>query len=146
MKEREPDLFDTELPFQTHSRTSRAGARKPKRARIVAQEGWVYETIRASDTGLTDWQLWKLAEPTGLFDKLSSLHRARIGLVWVSRSRGATPYHPIANSGTERVDPESGVTCAVWSTKPLYRKMAYPRWVELYKALAHEERPKRKRK
>jgi hypothetical protein len=131
------DLFANQLPFQSHSKGSRAGARRPRPLRVLAQERWVYETLRPV-YGMTDWQLWKIAKPIGLFDKLSSMHRARIGLVWVSRSVGATPYHPIENSGAEIIDPESGVPCTVWRIKPLYRAMPYEQWLERYKRLAHE--------
>jgi hypothetical protein len=138
-RDREFDLFgDGELPFQSHSRSSRRGARKPRAPRVMAQEKWVYETVQSREPGYADFQLWSLIEHSALFDKLSSLHRARIGLVWVNRKIGATPYHPIEDSGAEVLNPETGVLCAVWRMKPLYRKMPYEQWVATYKELAHE--------
>jgi hypothetical protein len=140
MKDRsdDDDLFSHRpLPFQSHSKPSRSGAKRPRAKRVLAQEKWTYETLQ-SVSGLSDWQLWKLAEPTGLFDKLSSMRRARIGLVWVSRSIGATPYHPVEDSGLEITDPASGVACAIWQMKQLYRSVSYEQWLERYKTLAHE--------
>jgi hypothetical protein len=56
----------------------------------------------------------------------------------VSRSVGATPYHPVENSGGVITDPASGVPCTIWRIKPLYRGMSYEQWLERYKLLAHE--------
>jgi hypothetical protein len=129
------DQFD--LPFQSHSRTSRGGARRPTRARVTAQERWVYETLQR--TSLADWQLWQRA-PSSLFDKITSLQRARVGLVWVNKYIGPTPYHPIEDSGRVIVNPQTTVECTIWWMKPLYRAMPYEDWVERYKTLAHERR------
>jgi hypothetical protein len=94
--------------------------------------------LQSVGDGLADWQLWRVAEPTGIFDQLSSMRRARVGLVWVSRSIGATPYHPVEESGAEIADPETGVLCAIWWFKPYFRKVPYETWIEKYKPLAHE--------
>jgi hypothetical protein len=136
---RDFDLFgDGELPFQRHSRSSRRGAKRPRAPRVTAQERWVYETMQSRESGYADFQLWSLIEHATLFDKLSSLRRARIGLLWVNGQRGPTPYHPIEDSGDEVLNSETGVLCTVWRMKPLYRKMPYEQWVATYKALAHE--------
>jgi hypothetical protein len=132
------DQFD--LPFQRHSKTSRGGARRPSRARVTAQEQWVYETLQ--QISLADFQTWERVqrERPQLFDKLSSVQRARVGLVWVNRQRGVTPYHPVEDSGQVILNPRTGVECAIWQMKLMYRTMPYETWVERYKALAHERR------
>lgn len=134
------DFFDKdELPFQTHSRTSRAGARRVPPPRATNQERWVYETLQQSP--LADWQLWRLAEErVDLFDQISSMRRARVGLVWVNRKTGPTAYHPVEDSGVANINPDSGVESAIWQIKPFYRGMPYEKWVESYKALAREAR------
>ena len=130
-----------ELPFQSHSKTSQGGAGRPPKARIQAQEKWVYEHLQTyTPRGLADWQLWRFARRhPQLFEQLSSMRRARIGLVWVNRKIGTTPYHPVEDSGEEILDPQSGVLCAIWRIKPLYRGLPYEKWVETYKALAREQ-------
>lgn len=134
------DLFD--LPAQTHSKSSRDGAKHPSKVRVTAQEKWVYETLQQHTEpglGLSDWQLWRLAKPTLLFDQLSSMRRARIGLVWRSRKIGATPYHPVEDSDLKNYNRETDVLCAIWRMKQAFLEMPYERWVEQYKALAREK-------
>jgi hypothetical protein len=104
----------------------------------MAQEKWVYETVQSREPGYADFQLWSLIEHATLFDKLSSVRRARVGLVWVNRQRGATPYHPIEKSGDEVLNPKTGVLCTMWRMKVLYRTMPYEQWVAECKERAHE--------
>lgn len=131
------DLFGS-LPHQSHSSTSRAGARRVSHVRATAQEKWVYETLQRG--ALADWQAWELASSGSLFDQLSSMRRARIGLVWVSRRIGATPYHPVYDTGLTISDPISNVEAAIWAIKDTYRTMPYETWVQRYKRLAKETR------
>lgn len=132
-----------DLPFQTHSDSSHAGARRPSSPRATAQEKWVYETLQqytpTKHFGLADFQMWRLVEGSELFEQLSSVRRARIGLLWVSRSIGATPYHPVEDSGKRVIDRTTDVACVVWHIKPLYRGMPYETWVARYKALARQK-------
>lgn len=123
-------------PFQTHSSTSLGGAGRPGKLKLIAQEKWVYETLQR--TSLADYQLWEFARHFPFFDQLSSLRRARIGLLWVSRSVGATPYHPVEDSSRTVINPESDVPCVIWQIKPIYRGMPYDRWLETYKPLARQ--------
>jgi hypothetical protein len=124
-------------PAQTHSATSIASSRAMSQSRVQSQERWVYETLRRSATGLSDWQLWEKAPI--IFDKLSSLHRARIGLLWRSRAIGATPWHPVEDSGFRNRDPDSGKQTVVWRIKPRYYAMTYNEWALDYRALAKGE-------
>ena len=91
--------------------------------------------------GWADWQLWRRVQayhPT-LFDKLSSLHRARIGLLWRSRAIGATPWHPVEDSGRRNRDPVSGKQTVIWRLKDRYHGMTYDEWARDYRALAKGE-------
>ena len=124
-------------PAQTHSDTSVAASRALSRRRMLGQEKWVYETLRlAHPIGKADWELWELAEPLSMFDKLSSLHRARIGLVWRSRVLGATPWHPVEDSGRRNHDPQSTRQTVIWRLKSRYLHMAYDHWLQNFRNLA----------
>jgi hypothetical protein len=125
-----------EPPSQSHSDTSISSAQSLPRWRVRSQEKWVYETLRLSRHGLADWQSWVKCQPFGLFDKLSSLRRARIGLVWVSRKIGATPWHPVEDSGQRIVDPNSGKPTTVWRLKSRYWQVPYDNWSAAYRNLA----------
>jgi hypothetical protein len=125
-----------DVPSQSHSATSVESAKSMSRRRVLGQEQWVYETLRKS-AGKADWQLWNMAQHLpGLFDKLSSMHRARIGLVWPSRVLGATPWHPVEDSGRRIVCPDSGKQTVVWRIKARYRTMPYDEWAHAYRNLA----------
>lgn len=138
------DEDDSDLPFQRHSRTSRGGSTRPSRERIGQQEKWMYDTLQRATldgVGLADWQGWDIARLGSLFDQKSSYHRARIGLVWRNKWAGATPYHPIKDSGLVIRDPVSNVECTIWCMKEMYLRMPYETWAERYKPLAREIRP-----
>ena len=122
-------------PSQSHSATSVASARALSPTRVKSQEKWVYETLRRHPSGLADWQLWGRA-PGTLFDKLSSMHRARIGLVWRSRVLGATPWHPVEDSGRRCVDPTSNKQTVVWRLKDKFLGVPYDDWARVYRDLA----------
>lgn len=68
------------------------------------------------------------------------MQRARIGLLWVSRKIGATPYHPVCDIGKTIVNPVSGVDTVLWGLKDMYLDMPYETWVDRYKKLAREKR------
>jgi hypothetical protein len=127
-----------DVPSQSHSSTSVEAAEHldPRRAR--SQEQWVYETLRCG--GKSDWELWDLIVEQDLtphpFDQLSSMHRARVGLVWVSRSIEATIWHPVEDSGLRNVNPVSGKETKIWHFKERYREMSYAEWVRDYRTLA----------
>lgn len=104
------------------------------RKRVLKQEKWVYETLRRG--GKADWQLWETAQIGKLFDKISSLRRARIGLMWRSRAIGATPWHPVEDSKQKNRDPNSNKRTVIWQLKPKYRAMPYEDWAHSYRALA----------
>lgn len=107
------------------------------KARVHSQERWVYETLRRNHPGLSDWQLWdKACGFVGLFDKETSLHRARIGLRWRSRVLKETSWHPVTDSGRKNVNPASGKKTAIWRVKDRYLKMTYDEWARVYRALA----------
>jgi hypothetical protein len=122
-------------PAQRHRQTSidAAGTIPPRRVR--EQERWVYNALRA--TPMADWELWA-NRPPHLFDKLSSLHRARIGLLWRSRAAGASPYHPVEATDARRTSPESGKQCVVWQLKLFFRALSYEEWEHKYRKLARE--------
>lgn len=120
-----------DLPAQTHSDTSMMSARMVSRLRSNAQERWVYEALRAEPKA--DFEMWALVQGYTLFDKLSSLHRARLGLIWLSRARGATPYHPVEKSGQRHFDHSSNRMCMVWQLKPWARVLTYELWAENFK-------------
>ena len=84
---------------------------------------------------MADWELWDKA-PGTRFDKLSSLHRARIGLLWRSRVLGATPWHPVEDSGRRNRDPVSGRQTVVWRIKDRYILTHYDDWARVYRNLA----------
>lgn len=125
-------------PSQTHSDTSVESARALKRERIFNQERIVYETLRQD--GLSDWQLWRIIRSHLLlrdkFDQISSMRRARIGLLWRSRKLGATPWHPVEDSGRRNVDPQSNKRTVIWKLKKEYIKMTYVDWRRDYRNLA----------
>jgi hypothetical protein len=108
----------------------------PKRVR--GQERWVYETLRLGRP-YADWELWEMA-PRHLFDKLSSLHRTRIGLMWRSRSQGITPWHPVEDSLGRVICPDSGKRTVLWQTKEKYLELPYDIWAANYRALAKGKR------
>lgn len=121
-------------PHQTHSATSVAGAARLSPARANAQERWVYEALRSKPRA--DWELWRMASfRPDLFDQISSMRRARIGLVWVNRVKGPTPYHPVEDSGSWNVNPESNVESTIWQIKPIYLNLTYDYWMQSYKKL-----------
>lgn len=128
-----------EPPSQSHSDTSIAAAAALPRHRAQGQERWVYERLRRVPSGLADWQLWDLVQPFGIFDQKSSLHRARVGLVWVSRKVGATPWHPVMDSGRRITDPVTARKTTVWQLKAKYLPMPYPQWAQFYRRLARGE-------
>jgi hypothetical protein len=101
---------------------------------VLKQEKWVYETLRRG--GAADWQLWEKVQSGTLFDKLSSLRRARIGLMWRSRVLGATPWHPVEDSGQRNKDPNSNKRTVIWQLKQKYHAMPYEAWAHRYRALA----------
>ena len=121
-------------PSQTHSQTSVWSGRSLSRTRVLRQEKWVYEALRRG--GASDWQLWEMVQYGKLFDKLSSLRRARIGLMWRSRALGATPWHPVEDSGQRNKDPNSNKRTVIWQLKQKYRAMPYEGWAHRYRALA----------
>lgn len=124
-------------PSQSHSVTSVASARSLSKARVHSQERWVYETVRRNHPGLSDWQLWDRVQAfVGLFDKETSLHRARIGLRWRSRVLGETPWHPLEDSGRENINPSSGKKTTIWRIKTRYLTLTYDEWARVYRALA----------
>jgi hypothetical protein len=75
-------------------------------------------------------------ERPGLFDQLSSVHRARVGLKWRSRKQGATVWHPVGDSDQKTVNPESGEPQTVRLFKERYLQVPYDEWVEKFRALA----------
>jgi hypothetical protein len=128
-----------EPPSQSHSETSVGSAGRVSRRRVREQERWVYETLRRYyPKGLADWELWALVqiERPGLFDQLSSVHRARVGLKWRSRKQGATVWHPVGDSDQKTVNPESGEPQTVRLFKERYLQVPYDEWVEKFRALA----------
>lgn len=120
-------------PSQSHSDTSVNAALSLPRRRVIAQERWVYITLQHG--AKADWQSWELAPPA-VFDKLSSLRRARIGLYWRSRKLGATPWHPVEDSGRRITCPDSGKPTVIWQLKQRYRGMSYEDWSTQYRNLA----------
>ena len=127
----------TDPPAQTHSNTSVEAGRALSRRRLLGQERWVYEALRlAHPTGKADWELWEIAQTFSMFDKLSSLHRARIGLVWQSRVHGATPWHPVEDSGRSNHDPRSTRRTTIWQLKDRYSQMPYDVWAKTFRSLA----------
>lgn len=128
-------------PSQDHSDTSVAAGESISKYRLRGQEKWIYEKLKQAEVadppGMSDWQLWEAtALFPGLFDKLSSEHRARIGLVWVNRKIGATIWHPVAKSGAENKDPQSGKSTTIWRLKEAYRDMSYDDWALNFRNLA----------
>jgi hypothetical protein len=86
---------------------------------------------------MADWELWDKARFIGnVFDQKSSEHRARIGLVWVNKWLGPTPWHPVEDSGMEIVCPDSGKPTTIWRIKEQYRDMVYEEWAKAYRNLA----------
>lgn len=129
-------MATTDPPSQTHSDTSINASRAMSRRRVLGQERWVYETLRREPPGKADWELWDMAQLIGLFDKLSSLRRARIGLLWPSRVMGATPWHPVEDSGRRNTDPSSNKKTIIWRIKSRYLNMPYAQWAQSYRNLA----------
>ena len=80
--------------------------------------------------------MWDQVQLMSIFDKLSSLHRARIGLLWRSRALGATPWHPVEDSGRRKVDPTSNRQTVIWRIKPRYQNLTYDDWARVYRDLA----------
>ena len=121
-------------PAQTHSDTSLAAAGKVKKYRLLGQERWVYETLRRRP--MADWQLWELAKNfPELFEQVTSLHRARIGLRWVNEQTGETPWHPVTDSG-RRIMGKYRCATTVWHVKKAYVDMPYDEWAQNFRALA----------
>ena len=127
----------TDPPSQSHSKTSVDSAKSMSRKRVLDQEKWIYEVLRRSPRGMADWELWDKAKIIGIvFDQKSSVHRARIGLMWVNRGSGATPWHPVENSEMTNICPDSGKSTAIWRIKEQYRDMVYEEWSKAYRNLA----------
>jgi hypothetical protein len=124
----------TDPPSQTHSDTSVGSARSLSRKRVLSQERWVYETLQR--LGKADWELWEMVKLIGIFDKISSLRRARIGLLWPNRRLGATPWHPVEDSGKRNKDPFSNKSTVIWKIKDRYKDMSYEQWAREYRNLA----------
>ena len=125
---------NSDPPAQTHSDTSVEAAEKVSKRRLLGQERWVYETLRRRP--MADWQLWDLAEKLpALFEQATSLHRARIRLKWVNRKTGATPWHPVEDSGT-RIKGKYTRPTAVWRIKEAYADMPYEEWAKNFRAMA----------
>ena len=127
-------------PSQTHSETSVESGRGLARKRLLGQERFVYETLKQERSGKSDWQLWEIVKYnifyTRVFDQISSLRRARIGLVWQSRTLGATPWHPVEDSGRSNKDPRSNKRTVIWQLKDRYRDMTYEDWTRDFRGLA----------
>jgi hypothetical protein len=121
-------------PSQSHSETSVESSRTLSRKRLVSQERRVYECLRIG--GRADWELWELVRNGGLFDKISSMRRARIGLLWRSRKLKATPWHPIEDSGQRNRDPMSNKRTVIWQFKNGYKDIPYEEWAREYRRLA----------
>jgi hypothetical protein len=127
-----------DVPSQSHSSTSVNSAKSVNERRARAQERWIYESLRRSSKA--DWELWNEVEENDLEffsrNKHTSGCRARIGLRWVNRVTGETPWHPVEDSGRKIVNPETGEKCQVWQIKEKYRDMPYDKWSKEFRQLA----------
>lgn len=126
----------TDPPSQTHSDTSVESSRSLSRKRVLSQERWVYEALRRVHPGMADWELWDRAKYLSFFDQKSSCRRARVGLYWRNRVFGATPWHPVEDSGLRTRDPDTNKRTVIWRIKERYRRTAYDEWASTYRALA----------
>lgn len=121
-------------PSQSHSDTSVGSARELSRKRLLAQERWVYEALQRANKA--DWELFEMVRHLGIFDQISSLRRARIGLLWRSRALGATPWHPVEDSGQRNKSLYFNRPTVIWRLKERYRDTSYDKWVKEFRNLA----------
>ena len=126
--------MSTDPPSQGHSETSVESSRSLSRKRLLSQERWTYEALQKG--GRSDWQLWDMVKNTLIFDQKSSLRRARVGLMWRNRTLGATPWHPVEDSGKTNKDPFSNKRTVIWQIKDQYKEMPYDEWFNDYRRLA----------